>query len=183
MALMVLPVMAGKTPKQWDFQLNDEGECVVEKTFSTSKDAATAIKAVKAVVNKQTFENRSTISQTNESITYSIKKNTKTRWNPFAGNFNEAMAFQMEVTYADGKIILKLSDFTLENKYEGYGKRVDSDTFSGKISEYNDAAERAASAKGKAKKDAEGVMEEVNDSLNMCQEELDKIFAAIRKAL
>ena len=183
MALMVLPVMAGKTPKQWNFQLNEEGECVVEKTINTSKDAATALKAVKAAINKQTFEERNTISQTAESITYSIKKNTKTRWNPFAGNFNEAMAFQMEVTYADGKIVLKLSDFTLENKYEGYGKRVDSDTFSGKISEYNDAAERAANNKGKAKKDAEGVMEEVNDSLNMCQEELDKIFAAIRKAL
>ena len=183
MALMVLPVMAGKTPKQWNFQLNDEGECIVEKTFNTSKDATTALKAVKAAINKQTFEDRNTISQTAESITYSIKKNTKTRYNPFAGSFNEAMAFQMEVAYVDGKIVLTLSDFTLENKYVGYGRMVESDTFSGKISEYEVAADRAANNKGKAKKDAEDVMEGINDSLNMCQEELNKIFVAIQKAL
>ena len=38
-ALMVLPTWAGKaTPKNWNFQLNDEGECVVENVYETTKE-------------------------------------------------------------------------------------------------------------------------------------------------
>lgn len=183
MTLMMLPMMAGKTPKQWNFQLNEDGECVMEQTFPTSRDATAAIRAVKSAVNKQTFEERRTINQTDESITYSIKKNTKTRYNPFAGNFNEAMIFQMEATYTDGQVVIRLYDFALENKYEGYGKKVENDTFSGKISQYEESVETAATSKGKAKKEAESFIEETNDSLNTCQEELDKLLAAIKKAL
>lgn len=183
MALMMLPAWAGKTPKHWDFQLNDEGECVVERSFTTSKEAVVAIKAVKSVVNKQTFEKRQVIGQSDNGIVYEIKKNTKARYNPFAGNFNEAMEFKMEVTYADGKVSIILSDFMLENRYEGYGKNTTNNTFSGKISDYEEALETVASAKGKAKKEAEDVIENTNDSFNVCQEELDKFFAAIQKAL
>jgi hypothetical protein len=184
MALMVLPTWAGKaTPKNWNFQLNDEGECVVENVYETSKDAAAALKAVKAAVNKQTFEERRIINQTNESLTYEIKKNTKSRYNPFAGNFNEAMIFHMFVVYADGKVTVKCDEFQLENRYEGYGRNVTNDTFSGKINEFEEAQEKAATSKGKVKKEAEEAIENINESLNMCQEELNNLFNAIRKGL
>lgn len=55
--------------------------------------------------------------------------------------------------------------------------------FSGKIAEYEEAAETAATANGKAKKEAEEVMENISDSLNMCEEEMNKIFNAFAKAL
>ena len=179
-ALMVLPSYAGKTPKQWNFQLNDEGECTIETTINTSKNAVDAIKAVKAAVNKQTFESRSIINQSENSISYSIKKNTKSRYNPFAGNFNEAMEFQMVAVWSEGSVKITIDNMNLENRYEGYGKNVKNDSFSGKIIEYQEAEQAAANAKGKAKKDAEEVMENINDSFNMCQEELDKMFVAIR---
>ena len=184
MALMVLPAWAGKaTPKNWSFELNEEGECVVMKSFDTSKDAAAALKAVKAAVNKQTFEERRIINQTDESLVYEIKKNTKSRYNPFAGNFNEAMMFHMEVVYADGKVNVKCDEFQLENRYEGYGKNVTNETFSGKINEYEEALQKAATGKGKVKKEAEEKIENTNDSLNMCQEELDNLLYSIRKGL
>lgn len=183
-ALMILPVLAGKTQKAWTFALNDDGECVVERSFDTDKDAQAALKAFKVALNKVTLESRSTINEVpGESILYELKKNTKTRYNPFAGNFNESMQFKMAVTYADGKVLVRLYDINLENKYEGYGKNVRNDTFSGKIAEYEEAAEKAATAKGKEKKEAEEVMENINDSLNMCEEEMNKIFNAFAKAL
>lgn len=183
-ALMILPVFAGKTQKAWTFALNDDGECVVERSFDTDKDAQAALKAFKVALNKVTLESRSTINEVpGESILYELKKNTKTRYNPFAGNFNESMQFKMAVTYADGKVLVRLYDINLENKYEGYGKNVRNDTFSGKIAEYEEAAEKAATAKGKEKKEAEEVMENINDSLNMCEEEMNKIFNAFAKAL
>ena len=184
MALMLVPVFAGKIEKAWNFTVNDEGECIVERSFNTSKDGVAALKAFKNALNKQTFENRSTISEVaGESIVYELKKNTKSRYNPFAGNFNEAMQFQMEVRYSDGKVSVSLYDFTLENKYEGFGKNTKNETFAGKIAEYEEAEEAAANAKGKEKKEHEEVMENISDSFNTCQEELEKMFAAFEKAL
>ena len=184
MTLMMLPLMAGKTPKMWNFTLNDEGDCIVTRTFNTQKSGVDALKAVKMAINKQTFEKRATSSEVaGESIVYELMKNTKSRMNPFAGNFRESMQFKMAVSYADGKVWVRLYDINLENKYEGYGKNVKNETFAGKIAEYEEAAETAATAKGKAKKEAEDVMENINDSLNMCEEEMNKIFNTIAKAL
>lgn len=184
MALLALPVFAGKTQKAWTFTLNDDGDCIVERSFDTEKDAPAALKAFKVALNKVTLESRSTINEVpGESILYELKKNTKARYNPFAGNFNESMQFKMAVSYADGKVWVRLYDINLENKYEGYGKNVKNETFAGKIAEYEEAAETAATAKGKAKKEAEDVMENINDSLNMCEEEMNKIFNTIAKAL
>ena len=36
----VLPVFAGKTQKAWTFTLNDDGECVVERSFDTDNGKA-----------------------------------------------------------------------------------------------------------------------------------------------
>jgi len=191
LAAMLLPalttnVMAAKTEKHWDFELNDEGECIIEHTFTTSSsDGVAAMKAFKKAMNKQTFESRSIEKEeAGQSISYNLTKNTKSRYNPFAGNFREAMKFKMEAVYRDGKIYVKLYDLTLENEYEGYGKNVRSDSFSGKIAEYEEAEEDIKSgAKGKAKKDAQDKMDNISDSFNECQLELNKLFDAIQKGL
>ena len=183
---LTMPLMAGKTEKNWNFELDDEGECVIERTFATSQDDGTAaMKAFKKVINKQTFESRSIIKEeAGTSITYDIKKNTKSRYNPFAGNFREAMTFKMDVEYKDGKIFVKLYDLMLENEYLGYGKNVKAESFSGKIAEYEEAeADIQAGAKGKAKKDAQDKMENISDSFNECQLELNKLFDAIEKGM
>ena len=191
LAAMLLPaltmnVMAAKTEKHWNFELNDEGECIIEHTFTTSQDdGAAAMKAFKKAMNKQTFESRSIDKEdAGKSISYSLTKNTKSRYNPFAGNFREAMKFKMDAEYRNGKIYVKLYDLTLENEYEGYGKNIKSDSFSGKIAEYEDAVEDIkAGAKGKEKKDAQDKMDNISDSFNECQLELNKLFDAIQKGL
>ena len=184
--VLTMNVMAAKTEKQWNFCNNDEGECIISHSFTTSQtDGEAAMKAFKRAMNKQTFETRSVISEEpGQSIQYELTKNTKSRYNPFAGNFREAMKFKMDVTYSDGKIHVRLYDLTLENEYSGYGKNIRSETFSGKIAEYEEAeAEIKAGAKGKAKKDAQDTMENISDSFNECQLELDKLFDAIQKGL
>ena len=184
--LLLVPAMAGKTEKQWLFELNDEGECEVERTFKTKYDNGTdALKAFKKALNKQTFESRSVVEEkAGKSIKYELTKNSKSRYNPFAGNFRESFRFIMEVEYEDGKIKVELEDFILQNEYSGYGKNIKSDSFSGKLAEYEEAKEALKNgAKGKAKKEAEDTIEEINESLNQCQEELDKMFELIQKEL
>ena len=184
--VLTMNVMAAKTEKQWNFCNNDEGECIISRSFTTSQaDGEAAMKAFKKAMNKQTFETRSVISEEpGQSIQYELTKNTKSRYNPFAGNFREAMKFKMDVTYSGGQIHVRMYDLTLENEYSGYGKNIRSETFSGKIAEYEEAeAEIKAGAKGKAKKDAQDTMENISDSFNECQLELDKLFDAIQKGL
>ena len=183
---LTMTALAGKTEKHWNFENNDEGECIIVQTFTTSQtDAESAMKAFKKAMNKQTFESRSVINEEpGKSILYELTKNTKSRYNPFAGNFREALKFKMEVTCQGGNIRVKLYDLTLENEYEGYGKNIRSEMFSGKIAEYEEAEDALkAGAKGKEKKEAQDLIENTNDSFNECQLELDKLFAALQKSL
>ena len=184
-ALLTMPMWAGKTEKEWNFTLNEEAECILEYDIPTNKDAKAAITALKSTLNRQTFEERSVISEEGGTIVYQITKNTKTRYNPFAGNFNESMKFKMEIRYENGTIKLRISDLVLINTYEGFGKKTTSDTFSGKISTYEEYQEalNSGSLKGKEKKEAESKMEEISDSLNECQLEMDKLISAITKGI
>ena len=185
MALMVMPAFAGKTPKNWDFENNDESEFVVERSYETSKaDGAAAIKAVRAAMNKQTFDECTVKEEeAGQSITYHVRKNTKNRYNPFAGMFQEFMEFDMVATYAEGKINLKLTEFMLENFYAGFGAKKQRDAFSGKIDAYKDAEIKAKSGKGKEKKEAAELVEEINDSFNLCQTDLDIILNTIESTV
>ena len=184
MALMVLPAFAGKTPKNWNFVNNDENECVVDRSFETSKtDAESAIKAVRAAMNKQNLDAATILSEEEGKIVYQIRKNTQSRYNPFAGMFQEYMEFRMTATFAEGKINLHIDEMTLQNLYAGFGAKVNTEGFSGKIDAYNQAVETAATAKGKAKKEAQELIEEINDSFNSCQEEFDKILDIIQNTV
>lgn len=184
-ALMALPMMAGKTEKEWNFSLNEDGECVVRIELPTSKSNVEAMKAAKAAINKQSYEDRATITNEPEMAVYEFTKNTKRRYNPFAGMFNESMRFKATVSAENGIVVLVLTDWLLINKYEGYGSRTTSETFSERISTYYEAENgiKDGSLKGKDKKEAAEKMEEVSDSLNECQLTLDEITDAIRKAV
>ena len=183
MALFVLPAFAGKaTPKNWNFALNDDGVCVVERTIDTDKDGAAALKAIKAGLNSQSFAVITLMSEEDgASLTYLLKKNTKSRYNPFAGMFQEFMEFKLNASYEAGKVKILINSLTLQNLYAGFGAKMESEAFEGKISAYNDAEQKAATGKGKEKKEALEKMEEINDSFNTCQEEMDKILQALQR--
>lgn len=185
-ALISLPMLAGKAQKEWKFEINDDGDVVVEQTFNTSKSGEEAIKAIKAGINRQSFEDRSVLAEENGvRVEYDLQKNTKSAWNPFAGNFQESMRFKLIIRYEDGKIIVHAESFNLINRYQGYGASTNSDSFVGKIAIYeeNKAGVENGSLKGKAKKDAMSTNEDIDDSLNMCQKELDALFMSIKRAL
>lgn len=182
-ALMTtLSVFAG-SDKKWNFTINNDDECVVNRIFSTTKDTQDALKSVKKAINRQSFESRNTLSEDAESIVFQLRKNTKVRYNPFAGNFNESVQFKMRVSVSGSQVNVLISDLTLETSYTGYGQKQNSDTFVELIGDYQDAEVTAKSSKGKEKKNALEKMEDINDSLNMCQEELDKILGQLEKEL
>lgn len=183
--LLALPILAGKPATNWSFSLDDEGECVVEKTFTTSKDATAALKSVKQIVNRETFENRSVLSEeTGVYIEYDLQKNTKSSYNPFAGSFQESMRFKLVVSYDNGTVKVTCSEFNLINKYQGFGANTRTESFNAKIAEYNELKEAVANGtiKGKDKKDALDKIEDTDESLNVCWKELDAFLQNIKRA-
>ena len=179
MAMMVMPLFAGSDPKNWDFSINENGECIVERSFDTDKDAAAALNAVKMGLNTQVFTFFLPLNEAESEQFYQIKKNTQTRYNPFAGMFQEYMEFKLKATYESGKVNVLITDLSLQKLYAGYGAKMDSQAFPGVITDYDNTLQTAATLKGKAKKEALEHAEDINGSLNSCQEELNIILNAI----
>lgn len=182
-AVMTLPLFAGSNQKNWNFSVNDEGDCTILRAFETDKDAQEAIKAVKLALNKQSFESKEIISAEDGELICRLKKNTQTRYNPFAGNFRESLSFRFSAKWVNDKVEVLISDMTLESNYMGYGQRNVMENLSVKVAQYEEAVDKATNGKGKEKKEAKDLIEDLNESLNLCEEELGKVFDSIQNAL
>ena len=183
--LIALPTMADDEVKSWNFTNNEDGECVIDVVIPTEKDQASAIKAVKVAINKITLSARTLLSSTDSTLVYNLTKNTKIRYNPFAGNFTEDMAFNLLVTYSENSIKLHITEPTIICGYSGYGSNVTSKSFAARIDEYNSYQEKlnGGSIKSKEKKEIKNEIKNINGELNMCQEELNKMLDTIKKGL
>lgn len=183
--LIALPTMANDEVKSWNFTNNEDGECVIDVVIPTEKDQAAAIKAVKVAINKITLSARTLLSSTDSTLVYNLTKNTKIRYNPFAGNFTEDMAFNLLVTYSENSIKLHITEPTIICGYSGYGSNVTSKSFAARIDEYNTYQEKlnGGSIKSKEKKEIKNEIKNINGELNMCQEELNKMLDTIKKGL
>lgn len=183
--LIALPTMADDEVKSWNFTNNEDGECVIDVVIPTEKDQAAAIKAVKVAINKITLSARTLLSSTDSTLVYNLTKNTKIRYNPFAGNFTEDMAFNLLVTYSENSIKLHITEPTIICGYSGYGSNVTSKSFAARIDEYNTYQEKlnGGSIKSKEKKEIKNEIKNINGELNMCQEELNKMLDTIKKGL
>lgn len=183
--LIALPTMANDDVKNWNFTNNEDGECVIDVVIPTEKDQATAIKAVKATINKITLSGRNLLGSTDSTLVYHLSKNTKMRYNPFAGNFTEDMAFNLLVTYSENSIKLHITEPTVVCGYSGYGSKVTSKSFASRIDEFNTYQEKLndSSVKSKEKKEIKSEIKNINGELNMCQEEFNKMLETIKKGL
>lgn len=183
--LIALPTMANDGVKSWNFTNNEDGECVIDIVIPTEKDQASALKAIKVAINKITLTARNLVSSTDSTLSYQLSKNTKMRYNPFAGNFTEDMAFNLLVTYSENSIKLHVTEPTIICSYSGYGSNVTSKSFAARIDDYNIYQEKLSngSAKGKEKKECKEEIKNINSELNMCQKEFDEMIEIIKRAL
>jgi hypothetical protein len=184
-ALFALPTMADDEVKNWNFTNNEDGECVVEVVIPTEKDQVSALKAVKIAINKISLAGREVVTANDSVLAYKLMKNTKMRYNPFAGNFTEDMAFNLVVTYSENSIKLHVTEPTIICSYSGYGSNVTSKSFATRIDDYNTYQEKLndSSTKNKEKKECKEEIKNINSELNMCQKEFDEMIEIIKRAL
>ena len=183
--LIALPTMAGDKVKSWNFTNNQDGDCTVSIIVPTEKDQAAALKAIKIAINKITLVSRNLITENDSVIAFQLVKNTKMRYNPFAGTFTENMAFNIYATYENNQVFLHFTELTLIKGYSGYGSNVESKSFAAIIDEYNYNQELidGGNIKKKEKKELLSDQENINGELNLCQEEFDNIVNAIKMGL
>lgn len=184
-ALFALPTMADDEVKSWNFTNNEDGECVVELVIPTEKDQTSALKAVKIAINKISLVGREVVVANDSVLAYKLMKNTKMRYNPFAGSFTENMAFNFKATYANSNVYIYMNEFYLISGYSGYGSKVESQSFTAIIDEYNYNQELLGNDKIK-KKEKKALLddqEDINGELNMCQQELDNMMNTIKMGL
>ncbi|MBR2492812.1 MAG: hypothetical protein IKB64_05065, partial [Paludibacteraceae bacterium] len=57
--LIALPIMADDEVKNWNFENNEEGRCVVELNIPTEKDAKTVLQTIQRNLSKSFVSNNS----------------------------------------------------------------------------------------------------------------------------
>lgn len=78
----------------YDFPVDANGNCVIKKEYPTSKSETDAYLAVKSWMNSQNFNQMNANSDIpNKSLSYNVTLNTKSSYNPFAGQFVENLIF------------------------------------------------------------------------------------------
>lgn len=183
--LLSLSALADESVKSWNFTNNEEGECIVDIVLPTEKTKEDALKAVKIAINKISLVSRDLISTTDSSMTYELIKNTKNRYNPFAGSFTENMSFKLVATASEGVVKIKCTNFSLIGTYTGYGNKVETREFTAMIDEYhyNQELIDGGTLKKKEIKKLKDDQKNINSELNMCQEELNKMIETIKIGL
>lgn len=200
--LIALPTMADDEVKNWNFENNEEGRCVVELNIPTEKDAKTVLQTIQRNLSKSFVSNNSgstvtvtgsyssasfkeLIEENDSTVTYKLFKNTKNMFNPFAGNFSENLQCFVTATVKDNNVNIIFEDFTIVFRYLGYGAKEEIKSFEDRINQYNENIEKInnPSTKKKDRKKLIDEQEDINDELNRSQEELNKIIDMIKRGL
>lgn len=162
------------TAQNYKFPIDQKGACIVTKTITNNNDAATNFAKVKNWINNQKFKNIS-VNQENTgiSLNYTITKNTKNTYNPFAGVFSEDLIFSFEVMVEGNMVTYTFQNFQIQETYAGYGNNNKITPLEAMISKVQNAEKEVADAvasgdKKKAKKlrkENEDIIEDGNETL------------------
>lgn len=184
-AMFSLSLMAKDVvvPKFKCFVPNNQQKCEQTFTFPTGKTAQQAFEAVKSIVNANDFI--STIDNVTETgFTFAGVLQTESSYNPMVNiSFRSTLSMKGVVTYADGQVTIKLTDFFVDEQRSGWGidqKRFDVNTL---ISDIERLQNTIPTASGKEKKQAKEDLEDKVDVLADSDEELYKRMMLVKDKL
>ncbi|MBP5776999.1 MAG: hypothetical protein J6W56_05545 [Prevotella sp.] len=194
--LFLMMVMAAMSSMAfaYDFPIDENGNCVVKKSIPTSKSEADAYMAAKSWLNSQGFTQMNANSDVpNKSFSYNLTMNTKSSYNPFAGQFVENLVFTISFSTAGGNANVKIENIQIQEIYGGFGVSNKINPITMKITELENAKKAVADAeaneslskkeKKKIKKDNEDIIEDNTETLEKASEELYKRLGALEALL
>lgn len=180
--MMVMTAMSSMA-FAYDFPVDANGNCVIKKEYPTSKSDGDAYLAVKSWMNSQSFIQMIPNSDVpNKSFSYNVTLNTKSSYNPFAGQFVENLVFTITYTKEGGKALIKIENIQIQEIYAGFGAKNKTNPITMKINEIEVAKKAIADAEGneslskrdkkKIIKENEGIVEDNTETLEKASTEL-----------
>lgn len=169
----------------YDFPVDANGNCVIKKEYPTSKSETDAYLAVKSWMNSQNFNQMNANSDIpNKSLSYNVTLNTKSSYNPFAGQFVENLIFTFSYSKEGGNAVIKIENIQIQEIYGGFGMSNKVNPITTKINELETAKKAVADAeadlslskkeKKKIRKDNEDTIEDNEETLEKASDELYK---------
>lgn len=194
MFLSLLAVMFACSVHAQDFgfPVNEFGESVVMGSVKTSHDAKYNAQVIRAWTGNQGFSVCNQISEEpGKSITYNIVKNTKSSYNPFAGQFVENLVFNLVVKFNGENVDYEFRNIQIQEIYAGFGASNKTNSVAQFIENVKNAkaAIEAAQQSGdkkalkKAKKEHEDTIENGTETLQKAWGEFQKFEAKLKESL
>ena len=189
--VMVAMVAVSAMASAHIFVIDQYGACTIQEEVASSKNANDAYNAAKGWLNSQGFTQITPgADKAGQSFSATVTLNTKTEYNPFAGQFIENLMFTVTINCEKGKVTYKLENIQLQEIYGGYGVSNKINPIAQKVNEVAAAKKAVADAeasttmskkeKKKVKKDNEDIIENGDETLNKASEELTKRLDAIK---
>lgn len=178
--------------QSYSFPKNADGVVEVTETLTTSNDEQTNFSKVKNWINSQGFSQMNVIQeQTNSSLAYSVTKNTKSTYNPFAGQFIENLIFNFSVTVNGNDVTYTMNNMQIQETYAGFGMNNKISTVDDMIKKYEDAKKAIADAQAAGnkklakslKKENKDILEDIPETLENASGEISKMCQNLKTTL
>lgn len=192
LALVAMVLAVAANAQKYNLPLNEAGDIVFAETLQGSGDAAANFTKVKTWINTQGFKNIAVNQEeTGKKLNYLLTKNTKTSYNPFAGQFIEDLIINFVAEFDGNNVKYSLQNIQLQEQYAGYGVNNKINPLASRLKEVQ-AAEKAiadAQAAGdkkaakKLKKEHEDLIENGNETLEKASTEIQNLLTSLRSTL
>jgi hypothetical protein len=184
--MMVMTAMSSMA-FAYDFPVDANGNCMIKKEYPTSKSDGDAYLAAKSWMNSQSFTQMNANSDVpNKSFSYNVTLNTKSAYNPFAGQFVENLVFTITYTKEGGKVLIKIENIQIQEIYAGFGARNKTNPITMKINEIEVAKKAIADAEANeslSKRDRKKILKENEETVKDNTETLDKASTELYQRL
>lgn len=184
--MMVMTAMSSMA-FAYDFPVDANGNCVIQKEYPTSKSDGDAYLAAKSWMNSQNFTQMNPNSDVpNKSFCYNVTLNTKNAYNPFAGQFVENLVFTITYTKEGGKVLIKIENIQIQEIYGGFGVSNKTNPITMKINEIEVAKKAIADAEANeslSKRDRKKILKENEGTVKDNTETLDKASTELYQRL
>lgn len=182
----MLAVVTVNAAQFQNFRLNENGECIIVRTFQVKNTSFNLMQLVKTRLSDNCLNpvqwNQSE-DGTEASFIFSFQ--TEAKFNPFAGNFNKFLQGEGTVFIENGNVVITLSNLTLVEHYFGYGESETRHLVDARLLdiENDEKAIADGTLDKKALKQAKKELEDYIDLLTETDEELTKRLNQLKKKL
>lgn len=185
---MALFAMVGNA-QEYGFPLNEYGDPVVKGTIKTESGAGVNSGQIKAWVSSGGFSSAILAKEeAKKQLIYNLCKNTKSAYNPFAGQFTENLLFTLDITFDENDVNYELTNLQIQEIYAGFGSNVRVTGVAEMIQNVKTAKQAIADAEKtgdkklikKAKKENEKLIENNTETLLKAWDELQKLLERLQ---